>query len=764
MLKRGVALSIEQIVDITKQVAAALEAAAEQSMVHRDIKPENIMITSKGHVKVADFGLAKVTSAGSNVTREGMILGTVNYMAPEQAKGLECDIRSDLYSLGVVLFRMLTGDVPFKGENLHSIIYKHINEPPPNPLDLNPNIPPVLARICLKLLDKRAERRYQTPRELIRALEGVSTSSLSTAIMDKSDMQTIVDSSSQFVGSASPTEAIGVPAPSRGPKTSRVSAPFGIAFFIMALLLAAFLVDKGIFESRYSNGLLLSLGLITPQPSQAPPPSIQPTPVQSVEQTSATQTPTLPMVAEMRIKVVPENSSIEILNENREVVPVPPAEKGVISTTLKPGKYTVRVFCKDFVDVTFPVQANADGTIEPRSDFDVELVLTPEKQSEMKIVEKFKVISDPDDFLALFGEIQAASIQYPENQVIIRYGQNVQKKLTEISMEYYNKAVAALEKVSNLIGGERYVDLEAIDLSEIDSSIEASLKYQSNEDAKKLKADMVKFRAGILEFVAAQQAEDEALQNQTERKSELMKSAFSAYSKFSEKYSAFEPLAGLVRKSTLRAEKISKGMSDRDRFITWLSNVQSGIEEVKALIAEGSFPEAEARLAKLKDFMLQQKPRIQDVDAALAEQVKKADQVVFRDLPEQVERGLRNRKEIVWERVESLEAALKARDIDAFSQLLAEGPKKAALVAELKAFFAEEMVESVALENAPEGQPQIGNDSAKLSLLWSIKVTIRAEDGSELSSVQKINLLVGLRYVDNRWLIVDIEVPAKGER
>lgn len=151
---------------ITKQVCEGLAEAHKLSLVHRDLKPQNIMIDREGNAHIMDFGIARsVDTAG--ITGSGVIIGTPHYMSPEQVEGKEVDHRSDIYSLGVILYEMLTGRVPFEGDTPLVIAVKHKSESPPDPRKLNPQIPEEISRMILKCMEKNKNRRYQKVEELL---------------------------------------------------------------------------------------------------------------------------------------------------------------------------------------------------------------------------------------------------------------------------------------------------------------------------------------------------------------------------------------------------------------------------------------------------------------------------------------------------------------------------------------------------------------------------------------------------------------------
>lgn len=161
-------LPAEEAVNISRDICKGLDYAHDNGIVHRDVKPANVMITRQGTVKIMDFGIAK---AGGSMTSTGQVLGTPNYMSPEQVKGRQLDGRSDLFSLGVVLYEMLTGEKPFTGQNVTTIIYKIVNEKPIPPRELDVTVHPGLNNIVIKTLAKSPDERYQSGAELVRDLE-----------------------------------------------------------------------------------------------------------------------------------------------------------------------------------------------------------------------------------------------------------------------------------------------------------------------------------------------------------------------------------------------------------------------------------------------------------------------------------------------------------------------------------------------------------------------------------------------------------------
>ena len=174
ILKAQQTLPEIQALFIVREIAEALNVIEKHKIVHRDIKPDNIMFTRSGEVKLADLGIAKTADEDVNLTKTNMMLGTPAYLSPEQIEACkDVDIRSDIYSLGATLYEMLTGSAPYAGKNLYDIFQKMISETIVDPRKKNPHVSPATARIVMKMLHKNPARRYQTPQELLEALDAV---------------------------------------------------------------------------------------------------------------------------------------------------------------------------------------------------------------------------------------------------------------------------------------------------------------------------------------------------------------------------------------------------------------------------------------------------------------------------------------------------------------------------------------------------------------------------------------------------------------
>src|SRR5882724_6795926 len=159
-------LSQQRVIEVMADVCAALDFSHRHGIIHRDVKPANVMITRGGAVKVMDFGIARALADGQNMTQTAAVIGTAQYLSPEQARGEAVDARSDVYAAGCVLFELLTGEPPFTGDSPVAVAYQHVREDPKPPSSLNPRVPPELDAAVLKALAKNPDNRYQTAAEM----------------------------------------------------------------------------------------------------------------------------------------------------------------------------------------------------------------------------------------------------------------------------------------------------------------------------------------------------------------------------------------------------------------------------------------------------------------------------------------------------------------------------------------------------------------------------------------------------------------------
>jgi serine/threonine protein kinase len=187
-MKASGKLSIKKVLDITKQVCNALSAAHKKGIIHRDLKPQNIMIDKKGKVYVLDFGMAR-SLRHENITLMGEIVGTPGYMSLEQIKGENLDRRSDIFSLGIILYEMVTGKLPFTGKTLGDLLLKYIKEKPQIPSEIDANVPKYLERIIFKCMNKDPKNRYSNVEEILKELEKREKKAKTIPIENKGERQ-----------------------------------------------------------------------------------------------------------------------------------------------------------------------------------------------------------------------------------------------------------------------------------------------------------------------------------------------------------------------------------------------------------------------------------------------------------------------------------------------------------------------------------------------------------------------------------------------
>jgi serine/threonine protein kinase len=235
-------LTPEKMFSILGQTAAALDYAHSKGIVHRDIKPANIMLTADGTCKITDFGIAKLTTS-EQLTRTGSIVGTPHYMSPEQVQGQTVDGRSDQFSLAVIVYEMLTGEKPYTGEHLTTVVYKIVAEEPLPPRRLNPTLTPAIEGALRKAMSKRPDHRYKTCQEFAAALETACGASKGWKVMPRAGIlhaPTAVD-----VGAVRPAANATLPPPRRPRRSESTAtsvdvAPRRVGFlpFLLATLAA----------------------------------------------------------------------------------------------------------------------------------------------------------------------------------------------------------------------------------------------------------------------------------------------------------------------------------------------------------------------------------------------------------------------------------------------------------------------------------------------------------------------------------------------
>ena len=243
---------MDEALRVGVQIAHALEAAHERGVIHRDVKPGNVLIDDRAQVKVADFGIARAVGTSEDLTQTGSVMGTATYFSPEQAQGFPVDPRSDVYSLGVVLYEMATGKPPFAGDNPVSIAYKHVKEAPARPSRMVQGLPPALEAIILKAMAKNPDDRYQSAQEmrddLIRFTDGQPVAATATNVMaavgaDPTRLQTAAIGATGVLP-ATEVQTVRRPGGPPPPESSRNGLYAFIAVLLVLLLLGGFFAGR----------------------------------------------------------------------------------------------------------------------------------------------------------------------------------------------------------------------------------------------------------------------------------------------------------------------------------------------------------------------------------------------------------------------------------------------------------------------------------------------------------------------------------------
>lgn len=237
MQKTG-ALSPDEAVNFTTQIAKALDHAHNKGIIHRDIKPQNIMLLKDGMIKVADFGIASLQNDIEESS--GETVGSVHYIAPEQARGAAPDARSDIYSLGIVIYEMLTGKLPYIGNSEAEVAVMHMNTVPEPPRAIVPEIPEELERICLKAMDADIDSRYQTAAELLDDLEAFRKQSIAAKLLEDSDTSEAI----LIEGDDAPDEA--KPGSRKSRRSRKIAFSSGI-FAVLIFIILVFVFINGYF-------------------------------------------------------------------------------------------------------------------------------------------------------------------------------------------------------------------------------------------------------------------------------------------------------------------------------------------------------------------------------------------------------------------------------------------------------------------------------------------------------------------------------------
>jgi len=397
---QGASPDIPEAIRITRDLASALNYAHARGMIHRDLKPGNIMFDSDNRVVLTDFGIARIVN-GPNVTASGSMIGTPTYMSPEQGLGQSGDHRSDIYSLGIVLYQLITGTTPFNADTPIAVVLKHVNDPLPPPTNINPEIPDSLERIIYKALAKSPEERYQAVDEMSAHLQNLEAAS-----------QLIIPNSSKHGGVYSITSSSGqytdLLIPDVAPRGNR-----GVLGWLL-LLIALFAMIGGIYVSF--SGILARFipPTNTPYPIQEAAPIIpsslmptiemgSPTPTEDVRATELSSTvaalsalvvtPSANVVPDLTATAIACDFDYELLNESPETGSPYPALTSltkrirIINDSKCPLDDDTRLVFAEGSQLEGPDFVEFNHQIDPQEEYEIVLDLqTPALDSSNPIV------------------------------------------------------------------------------------------------------------------------------------------------------------------------------------------------------------------------------------------------------------------------------------------------------------------------------------------------------------------------------------------
>jgi tetratricopeptide (TPR) repeat protein len=318
MLKRRGALQIGEALDITSKLADALDYAHSKGMIHRDIKPANVLMDTKGSPILSDFGIAHLSDL-SGLTSTGQAVGTPNYMSPEAGRGEKVDERTDIYSLGIVLYEMLTGSVPYDADTPYAVILKHINDPLPMPRQFGATVPAFVEKIMLKALAKSREDRYQSAAEFRNAIDkAIEQLQLDPALGATMTDAAITEMGTQPAQHTSPSPAI---------------APRNSSWVVPAIIVAVLVLGGGAF--LLTRPPAREVVLVPTQPNAAVVPTTAPT-VATAASAIATEASTTAPTA----TVAPSATTQAPTEAVTSVAPTEPTKVAMVgNSTSASGKY-----------------------------------------------------------------------------------------------------------------------------------------------------------------------------------------------------------------------------------------------------------------------------------------------------------------------------------------------------------------------------------------------------------------------------------------